>query len=180
MAKEKEEQEKEIDVVVDEEQETSGNSKKKINTKIILIVTISIVCVVAATAGTILGNMLSGKDRDKGQVEAVEKKYNKDEVSVPLEEFLVNLADNKEGETSYIRIEISLLTNNAKNAEIIESNKDLIRDSVINKLRQKEANEILADKNGVNNLKEELRDQINKDYGSALVREVFITNLVIQ
>ncbi|MEG2254773.1 MAG: flagellar basal body-associated FliL family protein, partial [Vagococcus sp.] len=107
-------------------------------------------------------------------------KYNKDEVSVPLEEFLVNLADNKEGETSYIRIEISLLTNNAKNAEIIESNKDLIRDSVINKLRQKEANEILADKNGVNNLKEELRDQINKDYGSALVREVFITNLVIQ
>ncbi|MEG2708148.1 MAG: hypothetical protein RR968_03350, partial [Vagococcus sp.] len=87
--------------MVDEEHETSGKSKKKINTKIILIVTISIVCVVAATAGTILGNMLSGKDRDKGQVEAVEKKYNKDEVSVPLEEFLVNLADNKEGETSY-------------------------------------------------------------------------------
>ena len=175
MAKEEVVEEQEV---LEEEQEVKKKSKP--TGKIILIVVISVVCVVAATAGTILGNVLSGKVQPKQATEAVENKYNKDEVSVPLDEFLVNLADSEDGETSYIRTEISLLTNNAKNAEIIESNKDLVRDSVINKLRQKDASAILADKNGVNNLKEELRDQINKDYGSALIREVFITNLVIQ
>lgn len=162
------------------EVEEDTKKKKKPNGKVMLIITIAIVCVLAATGGTVLGNMLINKSEPKEKSEPVENKYNKDEVSVPLDEFLVNLAPNEEGETSYIRTEISLLTNNAKNAEIIETNKDLIRDSVINKLRQKEASAILADKNGVNNLKEELRDQVNKDYGSALVREVFITNLVIQ
>ena len=172
-------EEKQVDEVVEETKE-EVKKKNKANGKIILIVTIAVVAIIAATAGTVLGNILSGKVEPKQKSESVEKKYNKDEVSVPLDEFLVNLADNEAGETSYIRTEVSLLTNNAKNAEIIETNKDLVRDSIINKLRQKDANAILADKNGVNNLKEELRDQINKDYGSALVREVFITNLVIQ
>lgn len=171
------ESEKKEELVIEENE----FKKKKITSgRIVLIVVIAVVCVIAATAGTLLGNVLSEKMDKKPKSEAVETKYNKDEVSVPLEEFLVNLADSEDGETSYIRTEISLLTNNAKNAEMIETNKDLVRDSVINKLRQKDAHEILADKNGVNNLKEELRDQINKDYGSALVREVFITNLVIQ
>lgn len=168
------------DEVQIEEVENDEPKKKKSNGKIFLIIIIAAVGIVAATAGTILGNILSGKVEPKVKTEELQSKYNKDEVAVPLEEFLVNLADSKDGETSYIRTEVSLLTNNSKNAELIESNKDLVRDSVINKLRQKDANEILADKNGVNNLKEELRDQINKDYGSALVREVFITNLVIQ
>lgn len=175
--------ETETEIVKEEQNEEVEVEKKKdsgIKSKAILMTIISVICLIAATAGTVLGNMLSGKAQTKEKTEEVQTKYNKDEISVPLDEFLVNLADSQDGETSYIRTEISLLTNNAKNAEIITTNKDLIRDSVINKLRQKEATEILADKNGVNNLKEELRDQINKDYGSALVREVFITNLVIQ
>ena len=171
----------EEEVQVEEGAEAVVEEKKaKPKGKIILIVVILVVGIIAATAGTILGNILSGKVEPKAKSEEVQSKYNKDEVTVPLEEFLVNLADNNDGESSYIRTEVSLLTNNAKNAELIEGNKDLVRDSVINKLRQKDANAILADKNGVNNLKEELKDQINRDYGSALVREVFITNLVIQ
>ncbi|HCM88656.1 MULTISPECIES: flagellar basal body-associated FliL family protein [Vagococcus] len=154
--------------------------KKKSIKSIILIIVIAVVGVIAGTVGTIIGNKFTHKTEPKTEVLEVEKKYNKDEVSVPLEEFLVNLAEGQDKETSYIRIELSLLTSSSKNAEIITSNNEVVRDSIINKLRQKDSASILADQNGVNKLKEELRDQINKDYGSALVREVFITNLVIQ
>ncbi len=174
------EEEKKVEEQSVEETVSEEKEKKSSKGKIILVVVIGVVCVFAATAGTIIGNLVTGKSQFEVASVEVQKKFNKDEISVPLEEFLVNLADGEDGETSYIRTEVSLLTNNAKNAEIIETNMDLIRDSVINKLRQKGAAEILADKNGVNNLKEEIKDQINKDYGSALVREVFITNLVIQ
>lgn len=157
------------------------NKDKKINIKsIIMVIVIAVVGVIAGTAGTIIGNKFTHKEEPKTEVLEVEKKYNKDEVSVPLEEFLVNLAEGPNKETSYIRIELSLLTSSSKNAEIITGNNEVVRDSIINKLRQKDGASILTDQNGVNKLKEELRDQINKDYGSALVREVFITNLVIQ
>lgn len=163
------------------EPENNGEEKKVKSLKsIILIVVIVIVGIAAGTVGTIVGNMFLHKNEPKEEVVAVDKKYNKDEVSVPLEEFLINLAEGPNKEASYIRIEMSLLTANSKNAETVQENTEMIRDSVINKLRQKDASSILADQNGVNKLKEELRDQINKDYGSALVREVFITNLVIQ
>lgn len=160
------------------EEELTQPKKNKKN--IILIVVVAIIGVVTGTAGTFIGNTLSNKVHGKEEAPAVEKKFSESEVAVPLDEFLINLAEGKDEEMSYIRIELSLLTTSEKNAEVINTSKDLIRDSVINKLRQKNAESILAEKNGVNKLKDELKDQINKDYGSALVREVFITNLVIQ
>lgn len=160
--------------------EEEVNQPKKDKKNIILIVVVAVVGIIAGTAGTFIGNTISNKVHGKETPPAVEQKFSDSEVTVALDEFLINLAEGKDEEMSYIRIELSLLTTSEKNAEVINTSKDLIRDSVVNKLRQKNAESILAEKNGVNKLKDELKDQINKDYGSALVREVFITNLVIQ
>ncbi len=160
------------------EEEVKEPQKDKKN--IILILVVAVVGIIAGTAGTFIGNAISHKVNGKQTPQVVEQKFSENEVAVPLDEFLINLATGKSGEATYIRIELSLLTSSEKNAEVINSSKDLIRDSIINLLRQKDAESILEDQNGVNKLKEELKNQINGDYGSALVREVFITNLVIQ
>lgn len=161
---------------LEEEPKIKGKDKKSF----VIIIIAVVIGIVAGTAGTFIGNMISTKVHGKPTVESVEEKFNENETSVPLDEFLVNLAEGKNGEMMYIRIKLSLLTGSEKNVEIINTSKDMIRDSIVNKLRQKNAENILSDKNGVNNLKKELQEQINTDYGSALVREIFITDLVIQ
>lgn len=164
-----------MDEKVDEQEKP-----KKGNKPILLIIVVLIIAVGGGAAGTFIGNYFSSKVQGKEVPEEVNQKFSEHEVSVPLDEFLVNLAKSKTNEMPYIKIQLSLMVSSEKNAEVIATSKDLIRDSIINTLRQKEAESILHEKNGVDNLKLEIKEQVNKDYGSALVREVFITNLVIQ
>lgn len=162
-----------------EEQQEQSQPKKGSKT-IILVVVVLIVAIGGGAVGTVIGNYVSNKVHSKEVPQEVDQKFSEHEVSVPLDEFLVNLAKSKNNEMPYIKVQLSLMVASEKNAEVIASSKDLIRDSIINTLRQKEAESILHEKNGVDNLKQEIKEQVNQDYGSALVREVFITNLVIQ
>ncbi|WP_314061249.1 flagellar basal body-associated FliL family protein [uncultured Vagococcus sp.] len=164
---------------MDEKVDEQGKTKKA-NKTILLVIVILIIAVGGGAAGTFIGNYFSSKVQGKEVPEEVDQKFSEHEVSVPLDEFLVNLAKSKNNEMPYIKVQLSLMVSSEKNAEVIATSKDLIRDSIINTLRQKEAESILHEKNGVDNLKQEIKEQVNKDYGSALVREVFITNLVIQ
>lgn len=164
---------------MDEKVDEQGKTKKA-NKTILLVIVILIIAVGGGAAGTFIGNYFSSKVQGKEVPEEVDQKFSEHEVSVPLDEFLVNLAKSKNNEMPYIKVQLSLMVSSEKNAEVIATSKDLIRDSIINTLRQKEAESILHEKNGVDNLKQEIKEQVNKNYGSALVREVFITNLVIQ
>lgn len=165
-----------MDEKVDEQQK----KPKKGNKTILLVVVILIIAVGGGAAGTFIGNYFSSKVQGKEVPKEVDQKFSEHEVSVPLDEFLVNLAKSDTNEMPYIKVQLSLMVTSEKNAEVIATSKDLIRDSIINTLRQKKAESILHEKKGVDNLKQEIKDQVNQDYGSALVREVFITNLVIQ
>ncbi|MBP1042039.1 flagellar basal body-associated FliL family protein [Vagococcus sp. BWB3-3] len=153
---------------------------KKRNKTMLLVIAVLIIAIGGGAVGTFIGNYFSNQVHGKEVPEEVDQKFSEHEVSVPLDEFLVNLAKSKNNEMPYIKVQLSLMVSSEKNAEVIATSKDLIRDSIINTLRQKEAESILHEKNGVDNLKQEIKEQVNKDYGSALVREVFITNLVIQ
>ncbi|RST96805.1 hypothetical protein CBF35_04325 [Vagococcus salmoninarum] len=167
-------------IMEDQVDEQVIEKKKDKNRLMMLIILVLVVGVISGAAGTFIGNHFFGKVQGSQTTKEVEQKYNDNEISVPLEEFLINLAKSDNGETPYIKIEMSLLTANKKNAETAKASQDLVRDSVINLLRQKQANSILNEEDGVNKLKESLKKQINEDYGSELAREVFITNLVIQ
>lgn len=96
-----------------------------------------------------------------------------------MNKFLVNLATDGSGSQKYISIKISLVIPKS-DASQVKKNNALIRDSVINVLRQKRESDILSGENAVPQLKQELKNTINQNYGKNIVSEVFITDMVIQ
>ena len=146
---------------------------------IIIVFGVLVLAIVGGAVGTYVGNRFFASKEAKPEVATTAKRTG-DEVTVPLDEFIINLAKEKNGETPYIKVQISVLTNNPKNEALITNNIALIRDSIINTLRKMKADDILNEDAGVKNLKENLKAEINEDYGTELVSEVYITNLVIQ
>lgn len=147
---------------------------------IIWIVLVVILAIVGSIGGTYVTNKFLAKSSDT-QVEATETtRVSKDEVLVAMDEFLVNLAKNGTSDPQYIRIKLSLLTEDKTASEELTKNIAVIRDSVVNLLRQKKADEILSTADSVTNLKKQILDAVNKEYGAPIVKEVFVTDLVVQ
>ncbi|MGO2084105.1 flagellar basal body-associated FliL family protein [Vagococcus sp.] len=166
--------------IQEQEKDTGEETEKKpVSKLILLIVVVLIVGIVGGTLGTFIGNKLSDKPHAK-QTEHISGKISEEQASIPLDEFLVNLSQDKNGEDSYIKIQLSLLVPAKVGEKEVEKNKDVIRDSVVNTLRKKEATSILEDTKGIETLKTDLKEEINQANSSSLVKEVFITNLVIQ
>lgn len=141
---------------------------------------------VLAVVGSVIGTIITSKfilppptvevapQTDSGQA-----KIDESQEIIPLEEFVVNLA--KDGNTQqYIRVTLSLLVDSKKDSEEVEKNVALVRDSVVNLLRQKKASDILEAPEGFIEWKKELTDTINADYGKEIIQDVFITDSVIQ
>lgn len=149
----------------------------------IIIPVIAVLVVVGSIAGTIVTNkfiaplVVVGSEAPQATTHG---KIGEEQVIVPMEEFLVNLAkgDNKKAE--YMRITMSLLTSNEKDSLELTQNVAVVRDSVVNTLRQKTSGDILDTPESIASLKLELREVINNAYGKGIVGEVYITDFVIQ
>lgn len=180
MAK-KEKKAKKKNTVVDGE--TIVVEKKSVN----LIVLLPIVAILAI-AGSIVGTIITNKfiappvavASAQGTDAQGSAKITEDQVITPMDEFLVNLAKGDKEKPEYIRITLSLLTGGEKDSAEITQNVAVIRDSIVNTLRQKSSTDILSGAEGVANLKTQLRDSINEAYGKSIIVEVFITDFVIQ
>jgi flagellar FliL protein len=143
---------------------------------IIIIPLVLILAVGCGIGGDLLANKLLNKPKvekkvDTGGIASGEK-------IVPMDKFLVNLASDGSSQ-KYISVNISLVVPSTK-AKQLKKNTALVRDSVINVLRQKKESDILANANSVPNLKTELINTINQNYGQKIVNQIFITNMVIQ
>ncbi|MFT9450924.1 flagellar basal body-associated FliL family protein [Liquorilactobacillus ghanensis] len=143
---------------------------------IIIIPLVLILAIGGGIGGDMLANKLLNKPKvakqvDTGGIASGEK-------IVPMDKFLVNLADDGSSQ-KYISLNISLVVS-SKKAKQLKKNTALVRDSVINILRQKKESDILANANSVPSLKTELINNINQNYGQKIVEQIFITNLVIQ
>lgn len=175
------EKNQDVEKELQEVEETEVPIEKKGHSKmILLLVVVLVVGVIGGTAGTFIGNLFSNKKAKTEEVDHISGKISNDQDSIALDEFLVNLAPSKTGEDEYIKISISLLVPAKVGEKEVEKNKDVIRDSIVNTLRKTQAESILNDSKGVESLKVELKEAINKANNSSLVKEVFITNLVIQ
>lgn len=180
MAK-KEKKAKKKNTVVDGE--TIVVEKKSVN----LIVLLPIVAILAI-AGSIVGTIITNKfiappvavASAQGTDAQGSAKITEDQVITPMDEFLVNLAQGDKEKPEYIRITLSLLTGGEKDSAEITQNVAVIRDSIVNTLRQKSSTDILSGAEGVANLKTQLRDSINEAYGKSIIVEVFVTDFVIQ
>lgn len=156
--------------------------KKETKLSILLIVIVAVLAIGGSVGGTVIANQFLVTKNTAGTKESTTSsgKISEDEVIVAMEEFLVNLAQGKSNTKQYIRVKMSLLTNNETDSEKLTKNIAVARDSVVNILRQKKSEDILSAADSVSNLKKQLKEAINTEYGTNIVKEVFITDLVIQ
>ncbi|WP_313628664.1 flagellar basal body-associated FliL family protein [Enterococcus italicus] len=157
-------------------------TKKETKLPMLLIIIIAFLAIGGSIGGTLIANKFLSVRETKTTKEHTTSsgKISEDEVIVTMDEFLVNLAQGKSNKQQYIRVKMSLLTNDSKDSENLTKNIAVARDSVVNILRQKKSEDILSTADSVTNLKKQLKEAINTEYGTAIVKEVFITDLVIQ
>lgn len=151
------------------------DKKEKQGSKRLLII---VVVLVAVVVGALVSfGVTSGK-----AAEIIENLSKKEEIetTVPLEEFLINLAPEKSGQGNYLKIELSVYSTEEDAEEEINKNIPQIRDAVINVLRTKSADSVFQKEEDSLLLKKELIDQINKALDEPLISDVFITNIVMQ
>ena len=180
MAK-KEKKEKKEQMAV--EGETTIVEKKSLNV-MLLIPLVAILAIAGSIVGTIITNKFIAPPVAVASAQGTDAqgsaKITEDQVITPMDEFLVNLAQGDKEKPQYIRITLSLLTGGEKDSAEITKSVAVIRDSIVNTLRQKSSTDILSGAEGVANLKSQLRDSINEAYGKSIIVEVFITDFVIQ
>ncbi|MFT9004653.1 MAG: flagellar basal body-associated FliL family protein [Liquorilactobacillus hordei] len=147
-----------------------------------------LILILVATSGGVVGTIVTPKIMSAlGSNKTVTvKKQAKTVVSgkqkiVPVKKFVINLT-NEDGSnsTQYAQITLSFLVANTDQKAKLKKNVAVVRDSVINVIRQKKASDILGSSDSLAGLKTQLRDTINKAYGAKIIDDVFITDLVIQ
>lgn len=153
--------------------------KKPINLMLLLPILL-VLAVVGSIAGTLLTNkFLASAHTSTDKKETVAGKISGEQTIVSMDEFLVNLSKSDKDQ-QYMKITLSLLVADEKTSAEVTKNIALIRDSAVNLLRQKTADDVLSNAESIPKLKEELKNTINHDYGKHIVSEVYITDLVVQ
>ncbi|MBM6772124.1 flagellar basal body-associated FliL family protein [Ligilactobacillus agilis] len=160
------------------EEQPEATPKKKGN-KLVLILAFILLAAAFGFGGSYLANKYilpkkaEAAKNDKTTI-------SKDEVLVPISKFVVNLSGNSNNNYQYIRLKVSCLVADKDASENLTKSMPLVRDSIISVLNSKTANDLLDANEGINNLKTAIKDKINQEYGQTIVKQVYITDLVIQ
>lgn len=160
------------------EEQLEATPKKKGN-KLVLILAFILLAAAFGFGGSYLANKYilpkkaEAAKNDKTTI-------SKDEVLVPISKFVVNLSGNSNNNYQYIRLKVSCLVADKDASENLTKSMPLVRDSVISVLNSKTANDLLDANEGINNLKTAIKDKINQEYGQTIIKQVYITDLVIQ
>lgn len=149
--------------------------QKGINKNILLIVlAIPLLVAFGVFAGSYLTGsstqIVSGNEANKEPVP---------EVTVPLEEFLLNL-EPKKRVNNYMRLEVSLSSTQEGGADKINANLDKIRDTLIYTVSRLTVDDVFNGDAGTRKLKDTLKIAINEMFGEEVIHEVYITNIVVQ
>nr|WP_321293053.1 flagellar basal body-associated FliL family protein [uncultured Trichococcus sp.] len=149
--------------------------KKKNVPRLILIAVISVALMIGG--GTIGSLITSGKAKEWIT------SFNKKEVEsilVPQEEFVVNLKANDGTLGDFLKIEMSVETNDKEKETILTEKAAIVRDAIISVLRNKSTANIFDESEGVLVIKQEIISKINQSLGSEVASDLYITNIVMQ
>lgn len=118
----------------------------------------------------------------KGEHETQEAEHKEEKQFVgkviPLETFIVNLAGSKGRKVAKVMMELELKDNKDKNvADEIDKRKAQVRDIIIIILSAKKYEEI-STKEGIENLKNEIKDTINSFLTNGKITNVFFTEFI--
>jgi len=139
----------------------------------LLLLLVPVLVAIGVVAGTFISAQGSEEATDTAPEDVVE-------VTVPLEEFLINLGTANGSRSRYVKLELTLLSHQEEAQEVIEANLPKVRDTVIHVIHNKTPETLFAEENGSFVMKEELKNQINQSIGEDIVEEVYITNLLTQ
>jgi flagellar FliL protein len=117
----------------------------------------------------------SAENKEEKMAEILEKS-----AVLPLEPFVVNLADKDAAR--YLRIKISLMVDDKSKTKELEENQALqlkVRDVILQTLTAKTSRDLINEE-GKNKLREEIRDKIGVYFRTPKVTEVMFTEFVIQ
>jgi len=154
-----------------EKKEEAGAAKKKPPVLIIA----AVIALVAILGGFVVGKSVSAKSKDGV---AAKKKIEPGPV-MPLDEFLVNLADPGGDHFLKVTVNLELDKEKGKTAESLKEQVAPVRDAVLTALSAKTRDQItpLA---GREKLKAEIKKNVNAALGEDDVRGVYFINFVTQ
>ena len=154
------------------------NEKEKSSFSIPKIVLLGIVIGILAIGGGALGSFVtSGKAAEiwESREEKPEKR-----IIVPYSEFLINLKPLTAIEESFLRVELSFSVASEENQTLLAGQEAKIRDGIITVLRGKTRETIFSETEGNLIIKEEIKNKVNQMLDDSIVKEVFVTNIVMQ
>lgn len=103
---------------------------------------------------------------------------NESEFTLPLDEFIINL--KPEGTSKhYLKISLALMYTDEDHGKLVESNLNKIRDSIITTIRSKTYKDIVEDSNAIL-FKNDVRANINKVLNDDIIKEIYITDIIVQ
>lgn len=150
-------------------------SKPKNKLKPILI---AVVILLVLTIGTLLG---VGFSTGKIQEVAATMFESSEEITVPLDQFLVNLTPGESNRDQYLQIELSIFSTQKDAEATLTERMPQVRDAVITVLRNKTSDSLYATtEDGTLVIKNEIKEKINQEIGTSLVSDIYITNVVTQ
>jgi flagellar FliL protein len=150
--------------------EEGGSPKKK--KKLLMIIVIAVAAVTLAVVGFLVVPKFMGGGADKkADAKGV------DGVMFSLEPFVVNLSDP--GGPKFLKVSIQLELANAPLVDRAKAKAPQIRDSIITLLTSK-SSESLFPPEGKLQLKDEINARMNQILGAGNVKNVYLTDFVMQ
>ena len=147
--------------------------RKGINRNFLMIIAIPILVAIGVLAGSYLDGSTSIVRGDGMEEAAVP------EVTVPLEEFLLNLEPSNNS-YNYVRLEVSLSSIRKDGEKTMNENLDKIRDSIIHTVCRLSIQDVYHEEAGTGKLKSTLKESLNNLFDDPIVHDVYITNIIVQ
>jgi flagellar FliL protein len=150
---------------------TKDVKKKRPKLKILIIIILVLVVL-------LLGGFIYLQVTDSTIADIMESFEKEEQLTMSLEEFLVNLK-SPANMRNYLKVKISLMYTDSSNTEMLIANTSKIRDIILNNLRGLEYEDVTTNE-GIDILKNDIIDDINNSFGEPIIKEVYITDIIVQ
>jgi flagellar FliL protein len=167
MAKEKEEKPEE-----GREEEGKKKGSKKM---LIIIIAVAVILIGGGAAAYFL--VLNKPKDDKADVAGKKEDKKEEGVTFPLDPFVVNLTD--QGANKFLKISVQLELSGVLLQEKAKSKVPQLRDAVISLLTSKSSDSLMTP-DGKLQLKDEINIRANQILGQGSVKNVYLTDFVMQ
>ena len=159
-----------------QDEEAEKTKKKKKGNKSLILIIVIVVAVLAGGGGAFFFLTKSGGG-EKSQKKSDEQQKKEEIAMLAMDPFVVNLSD--QSNNKFLKVSMQLELSSQAALEIAKAKTPQIRDAIINLLTSK-TSESLMSPEGTLQLKDEINMQANQILGNDVVKNVYLTEFVMQ